>query len=188
MANNKVEFGIQNLHVGTYTVAADGTVTLGTPYHQPGAVSFGPEQDSENTQFYADNIVYWSEYTDGAMEGDLEVAKFDDAFKTQFLGYRLLTNGGLANVKNAVKPATYIAFEVLGDKEARRVIMYNCSMGSINREYNTIEENKEPATEKVSVTCTGDNSTGVMRAVLKPGDAGYDTLFTAPAAPEIATE
>ena len=53
---NKVEFGISNLHVGTYT-DNNGTVTLGTPYAQKGAVSFSPEEQSEATNFYADNIV-----------------------------------------------------------------------------------------------------------------------------------
>ena len=185
---NKVEFGISQLHVGTYTVDDQGNVTLGTPYHQKGAVSFSPEEQSELTNFYADNIVYWSGYSGGSFEGDLEVAMFDDAFKTQFLGYKALTNGGLANVKNPTKPSVYIAFQVEGDDESRRVILYNCSLGGITREYNTIEENKEPATETLGVTCTGDNTTGVTMAVLKPGDAGYDTLFTAPTAPVLADE
>ena len=180
---NKVEFGISELHVGTYTVGEGGTVTLGTPYHQKGAVSFSPEENQEQSSFYADNIVYWSGYSGGTIEGDLEVAMFDDTFKTQFLGYRALTNGGLANVKNAEKPAVYIAFQVEGDAESRRVIMYNCALGAINREYNTIEESKEPTTETLSVTCTGDNSTGVTMAVFKPSDSGYSTLFTAPTAP-----
>ena len=182
---NKVEFGISQLHVGTYT-DADGTVTLGTPYHQKGAVSFSPEEQSEQNNFYADNIIYWSGYSGGSIEGDLEVAMFDDEFKTQFLGYRALTNGGLANVKNAIKPNVYIAFQVEGDAEARRVILYNCTLGAITREYNTIEENKEPATETLGVTCVGDNTTGVTMAVLKPGDTGYADLFTAPTAPAIA--
>ena len=182
---NKVEFGISNLHVGTYTVE-DGTVTLGTPYHQEGAVSFSPETQSEQNTFYADNIAYWSGYSGGEIEGDLEVAMFDDAFKTQFLGYRTLTNGGLASVKNPTKPNVYIAFQVEGDAEARRVILYNCALGEITREYATIEESKEPATETIPVTCTGDNATGVTRAVLKPSDTGYATLFTAPTAPAIA--
>ena len=39
---NKVLFGFSDLYVGTYTVAEDGTVTLGTPYHQAGAVGFSP--------------------------------------------------------------------------------------------------------------------------------------------------
>ena len=185
---NKVEFGISQLHVGTYTVDDDGVVTLGEPYHQKGAVSFSPEEQSELTNFYADNIVYWSGYSGGSFEGDLEVAKFDDNFKTLFLGYKHLTNGGLANVKNANKPKVYIAFQVEGDAESRRVIMYNCSLGAITREFNTIEEEKEPATETLAVTVTGDNYTGVSMASFKPDDAGYDDLFTSPAAPELESE
>ena len=183
---NKVEFGISQLHVGTYTVDDQGVVTLGTPYHQPGAVSFSPEEQSENNTFYADNIAYWSGYSGGTFEGDLEVAKFSDEFKTQFLGYVSLTNGGLANVKNATKPNVYIAFQVEGDAESRRVILYNCSLGVIGREFATIEESKEPATETLGVTCTGDNATGVTMASFKPTDQGYSTLFTAPTAPAIA--
>lgn len=180
---NKVEFGISELHVGSYTVNDQGVVTLGTPYHQPGAVSFSPEEQSENNTFYADNIAYWSGYSGGTFEGDLEVAKFSDEFKTQFLGYRALSNGGLANVKNAQKPNVYIAFQVEGDEESRRVILYNCSLGVIGREFNTIEDTKEPTTETLGVTCTGDNATGVTMASFKPDDAGYATLFTAPTAP-----
>lgn len=188
MAKNKVEFGISNLHFGTYNVSDQGVVTLGTPFHQRGAVSFSPEENSEKNDFYADNIAYWSGYSGGTFDGDLTVAKFDDEFKTAFLGYRELTNGGLANVKNASKPSIYVAFQVEGDEEARRVIMYNGSLGAISREYTTIEETREPVTESIPVTITGDVNTGVTMAVLKPGDAGYDTLFTAPTAPVFADE
>lgn len=183
---NKVEFGISQLHVGTYTVDDQGVASLGVPYHQPGAVAFSPEENSEQNTFYADNIAYWSSYSGGSIEGDLEVAMYDDAFKTQFLGYRALNNGGLANVKNATKPNVYVAFQIEGDDEARRVILYNCTLGAINREYHTIEENKEPVTETLGVTCIGDNLTGVTKAVFKPTDAGYNTLFTAPTAPAFA--
>lgn len=184
---NKVEFGISNLHIGTYT-ESNGTVTLGTPYHQKGAVSFSPEEQSENTNFYADDVIYWSGYSGGTFEGDLEVAMFDDDFKKKFLGYKPLANGGLANVKGATKPSVYIAFEVKGDAEKRRVIMYNCSLGGITREYNTIEEEKEPATETIGVTVAGDNTTGVSMATFKEDDAGYSTLFTTPTAPVLASE
>ena len=190
MANNKVLFGISNLYVGTYTTVtttAGTTVTLGTPYHQAGAVSFSPEVQSEQNIFYADNVAYWSGYSGGTVEGDLEVAMFDDAFKTQFLGYKTLTNGGLALVKNATKPSVYVAFQIEGDAEARRVILYNCTFGDISREYSTIEENKEPQTATIAVTAIGDNVSGVTMATLKPGDSGYSTLFTAPTAPVIST-
>lgn len=185
---NKVEFGISQLHVGTYTVDSNGDATLGSPYHQKGAVSFAPEEQSELNQFFADNIAYWAGYSGGSFEGDLEVAIFDDAFKKQFLGYKELTDGGLAIVKNSTKPNVYIAFQVEGDAESRRVIMYNGQFGAITREFATIEENQEPTTETIAVTITGDPSTGVSMASYKPGDAGYDDLFTSPAAPELESE
>lgn len=183
MAKNKVEFGISNLHVGTYTVADDGTVTMGEPYHQAGAISFAPEQDSNENNAYADNIVYWSEYTEGPFSGDLTTMLFDDDFKTQFLGYVTTNKGGIGQVKNAVKPNVYIAFEIEGDKEKRRAIFYNCSLGAITREYATIEDEKEPANETLPITCVGDNATGLYMESLKPGDTGYATLFTNPTAP-----
>ena len=185
---NKVEFGISQLHVGTYEVDDQGVVTLGTPYHQPGAINFAPEENQELNNFYADNIVYWAGYSGGSFEGDLEVAKFWDDFKTQFLGYKRTVDGGLANVKGAKKPNVYIAFQVEGDAESRRIIMYNCALGAIQREFHTIEENKEPVTETLSVTCTGDNATGVTLASYVPTDEGYDTVFTNPAAPELESE
>lgn len=186
MANsaNKVEFGISDLYVGTYT-DNNGTITLGTPFHQAGAVSFSPEEQAEATNFYADNIIYWAGYSGGSFEGDLEVAKFDDQFKVDFLGYVELTDGGVANVKNATKPNVYIMFEVQGDAEERRVIMYNCQLGGITREYSTIEENKEPVTETLAVTCSGDNTTGISMVSYAKTATGYATLFTNPPVPTL---
>lgn len=181
---NKVEFGISNLYVGTYTVGTTGTATMGTPYHQAGAISFSPEEQSESSNFYADNVIYWSGYTGGTFEGDLEVAKFDDTFKTQFLGYiQKASDGGLAVVKNATKPKVYIAFQVEGDSESRRIIMYNCSLGGITREYATEEESIEPATETIAVTVAGDNKTGISMVSYNQATSGYSTLFTNPPAP-----
>ena len=181
---NKVEFGISNLYVGTYTVGTTGTATMGTPYHQAGAISFSPEEQSESNNFYADNVIYWSGYTGGTFEGDLKVAKFDDTFKTQFLGYiQKASDGGLAVVKNATKPKVYIAFQVEGDSESRRVIMYNCSLGGITRAYATEEESIEPATETIAVTVAGDNKTGISMVSYNQATSGYSTLFTNPPAP-----
>lgn len=179
---NKVEFGISDLYVGTYT-DTNGTITLGSPYHQKGAVSLSLEEDSEETKFYADNITYWADSTGGTFSGDLEVAKFDDTFKTQFLGYVTLADGGIATLKNATKPATYVMFQIEGDTEKRRVILYNCRLSGLNREYSTIEETKEPATETLSVTVLGDDTTGASMASYAEGATGYATLFTNPPVP-----
>lgn len=182
---NKVEFGISNLYVGTYTEDGSGTVTLGTAYHQHGAVSFSPEESSERSVFYADNIEYYVTYTGGTFEGDLEVALFDDDFKTQFLGYIEKTDGGIGIVKNSTKPKVYIMFQVEGDDKARRVIFYNCTLGAITREYATIEETAEPTTETLSVSVSGCNANGLSKVTYEQGATGYDTLFSNPPVPSL---
>lgn len=185
--SNKVLMGFSDLYIGTYTVADDGTVTMGSPYHQKGAVGFSPEENSDKSDFYADNIAYYTSYSSGKYEGDLTVAKFDDAFKKNFLGYVELDDGGLAQLKTAVKPNVYVAFEVQGDKQARRVIFYNGSLGAITREFATIEDTKEPTTESIATTFVGDNATGITMVTYNVGDSGYDSLFTSPPAPALPT-
>lgn len=183
--SNKVLMGFSDLYIGTYTVDEQGDVTMGTPYHQKGAVGFSPEESSDKEDFYADNVVYYTSYTSGQYEGDLEVAKFDDAFKKNFLGYVELDDGGLAQLKGASKPNVYIAFEVQGDVQARRVIFYNGTLGSITREYTTTEDTKTPATETLATTFVGDNKTGITKVTYNKGDTGYDSLFTDPPAPTL---
>lgn len=186
MAENRVLFGFSNLYIGTYTVDSDGDVTLGSPYHQAGAVGFSPEPQSDKNDFYADNIAYFTSFGGGTREGDLEVAKFDDDFKTSFLGYVRTQDGGLAELKNAVKPNIYIMFQLDGDLEEEKIIMYNGALGAITREYSTLEDSITPVTETIPVSFTGDNDTGITVVTYKPDDAGYDTLFTNPPVPELA--
>ena len=181
---NKVLFGFSDLYVGTYTVSG-GTVTLGSPYHQAGAVGFSPEASDDTNVFYADNIEYYTTMGNGSMEGDLEVAMFDDDFKKNFLGYVELDDGGLAQVKNATKPSVYIMFEIQGDDAARRVIIYNGTLGNISRDYATIEETAEPTTETVSTQFVGDNTTGIVMVTYEKGDTGYDSLFSNPPVPAL---
>lgn len=183
--NNKVLMGFSDLYIGTYEATSEGVVTLGAPYHQAGAVGFSPEDSAEKSDFYADNVAYFTSYASGTREGDLVVAMFDDAFKEQFLNYVRLDDGGLAQIKNARAKNVYVAFEIQGDIEPVRVIMYNGSLGSINREYNTLEDTKTPVTESIATTFVGDNKTGITTVTYQKGDAGFDTLFTNPPVPAL---
>lgn len=182
---NKVEFGLSNLYFGTYTMDEYGDPVMGTPYHQAGAVSLTLDAESDSNDFYADNVKYWSGYSDNGFTGSIEVAKYDTDFKTSFMGYVQLDDGGVAQVKGATLPNTYVMFQTEGDVEARRVILYNVSLGAISREFSTIEDTKEPVTESLDITVTGDNATGIVMASYRYQDAGYATLFTNPPAPEL---
>lgn len=180
---NKVIFGVSNLHVGLYNVSTTGTVTLGTPYALPGTVNISIEPDSEETKFYADNVVYWSSYSDNGLTGEIENAFFTDDFKTKFMNYKSLSNGGVAQIKGMQNKPVYFAFQAEGDKEARRGIFYNVTLGQITREYSTTEDTTEPATATLPFTVNGDNATGVTRAAFTEGATAYSTLFTSPPVP-----
>ena len=192
MANNdtnRVLFGFSELYIGTYEVDPDTkAVTMGTPYHQEGAVGFSPESQGEQVDFWADDYDYFSDQSVGPRSGDLVVAKFDRAFKKDFLGFKETAGGGLAEVLNPVKPNIYAAFQVKGDAHGMRVIMYNGTLGNPEREYNTMEGSRTPVTESCPAKFVGDQESGIIVATYFEGDAGYDTLFTNPPAPELASE
>lgn len=182
---NKVVFGVSNLHVGLYTVGSTGTVTLGTPIHVPGTVNISLEPESDENKFYADNIAYYSTYSDNGLTGEIENALFDDTFKTTFMNYIQLDDGGIAQVKGQQNKAVYIMFESDGDAEKRRGILYNCNLGQITREYATVEDSIEPQTATLPFTCVGDNKTGLTRVGYPESVPGYATLFTDPPVPAL---
>lgn len=182
---NKVLFGFKELYFGTFTENADGSVTMGEPYHQRGAVGFSPEEQGSDYIFYADDGPYFSYYTSGTQQGDLVVARFDREFRKQFMKEVELDDGGIAQIKNVVKPSIYLAFETQGNEGPERVIFYNGAMGGISREYATIEDQVEVQTESMPITFTGDNKTGMTKVVYHEGDAGFATLFTNPPAPKL---
>lgn len=183
MAENKVVFGLSNVYFGTYSVTTTGSVTLGTPMHVPGAVNLSLEADTEETVFWADNVKYYVSNADNGFTGEVELAYVPNDFKTQFMNYKTLSDGGLAQIKGVDNKTVYMMFEGSGDAEKRRAILYNISLGPITREYSTTEGSNEPKTATLPITVTGDNATGVTRVVYSPNNTPYTTMFTSPPTP-----
>ena len=182
---DKVRFGISNVHVGLYTVSDQGVVTMGTPVHIPGAVSLSLDPEAEQNVFYADNVAYYTGYSDNGYTGELVMALFPDTFLTTFMNYVELADGGIAEVKGNNKPAVYIAFQCEGDQEGRRGILYNVALGSIQHGHNTTEDSVTPDTETLPITVSGDNKTGIIKTGYPKNATGYATLFTNPPAPAL---
>lgn len=188
MANkNKVEFGLSNVHVGTYEVSAGGVPTLGIPELIPGAVNLTLEEESELYNFFADDVIYYSEYSDSGESGELTMALFPDTFKLKFLPYVQLEDGGVAKIKGEKSKNAYVMFEGKGDAEKRRHIIYNVNFGAIKRERKTIEGTKEVETEVLPITVVGDNNSGIVKVSYSEGDSGYAGLFTTAPVPKLPT-
>ena len=181
---NKVRFGVSHVYIGTYT-DNNGTVTLGEPVAVPGAVRFTMDESAEKEVFWADNVAYYTYFSDEAISAELECALFDDAFKLAFLNYVQLDDGGIAMIKGMDTKKVYMMFQGEGDEESRRGIIYNITPGRINREYSTTEGSKEPQTATLSMNIDGDNNTGITRVGYPKNSSGYSSLFTTPPVPAL---
>lgn len=183
MNKNKVEFGTSNFHIGTYSTE-DGEVKLGKPIRIPGMRALSLESETEDSNFFADDVVYFFDYTDNGLKGNLNMALFPDEFKINFLNYKEMEDGGIAQIKGLQNKSVYFAFEGKGDKEKRRHIFFNGALGAIKREHKTLEKGKEVEEESISLTIVGDNKSGVLKISYSQTDEGYEKVFTNPAIPK----
>lgn len=154
MAENKIKYGLKNVYYAVATIAADGSATYDTPVAFPGAVSLSLSPNGETSPFYADNIAYWVGVSNTGYEGDLEMARVIDSFKTDVLGYKRDNKDVIFEDANAGAIHFALIFQFEGDQKATRHVMYNCTAARPDAAGSTKGESIEPQTETVSITAT----------------------------------
>lgn len=160
MAKNKVKYGLKNAHYAlvTETVGTDGSVTTsyGDVKALAGAVSISLDSNSSKSVFRADNEDYYVSYGEGGYEGDFEVARVNEDFLKDVLGYKEDDNGILVESSDDFKTTQYFAltFEFDGDQKAVKHCLYKCSASRPSIASQTTGENGavEPQTETLTIT------------------------------------
>lgn len=177
---NKVKFGLSNVHIAKIT-EQDGKITYGTPFAMPGAVSLTADPEGDTTPFYADNIKYYIAVANNGYTGDLEIAMTPEEFLTQILGQEKDTNGALIESASDVNARFALMGEIDGDVKKRRFVYFDCTASRPSAEMNTVEESKEPQTDKISITMAARSTDNAIKAVIEPNETNqsvYDTFFT----------
>ena len=173
---NKVKYGLKNVHYAVIT-ENNGEITYKTPKSIPGAVNLTLSPRGERTDFYADDMLYYTSATNDGYEGDLEVALFPDEFKKDVLGFKEDDNGVLFEDANAVPKQFALLFEFTGDKNAIRHVLYNVTASRPSLGGTTKGASIEVQTETMNITAAPALDTGLVKAKVEPGQAQYNTWY-----------
>lgn len=145
---NKVNFGLKNVHYSpiTETITDEGTtITYDKPIRIPGAVSLALTPRGELTEFYADNMLYYSASTNDGYDGTLSIANIPEQFAIDALGEEKDEDDGVLTEKADAKQKQFaLMFEFEGDVKATRHVLYQCSANRPTISGETTTNTKEP--------------------------------------------
>ena len=149
---NKVKFGFKNCYYATISEDAQGVIAYGTPKPLKGAVSMSLSASGDNTEFYADDSLYWSDENNNGYEGTLELALIPLDFAKDCLGYVEDKNKVVSeNSTRATSPFALLC-EFTADNGAIKYAFYNCNATRPDIAGTTKGENVEPQTETLNIT------------------------------------
>ena len=164
---NKIKYGLKNVYYAVATIASNGSATYDTPVAIPGAVSLSLAPQGENTNFYADNVVYWVGNGNTGYQGDLEIARIPDSFKEDVLGMVKDAKDVLVEDMNAAIVHFALLFQFEGDDKATKHVMYNCTCSRATEAGSTKNESIEPQTETLTITATSVYNSSLQTDVIK---------------------
>lgn len=173
---NKVRFGLSNVHIFPIQKEEADKLTYGEVFKLPGAVSLSLDPSGDSNPFYADDVIYYNEFTNNGYEGELEIATLNEDFETKVLGYTKDKNGAIVENVNARANNFAMAFEFNGDKNKVRHVLYKVSASRPKLESNTKEEKTKIGTDKIKFSAIPD-PTGRIKAKVMKGSESYENFY-----------
>ncbi len=178
--NNKVKFGLCNVHIAPITEVTGEKITYGTPFAIPGAVNLTLDPEGENADFNADNIRYFSSSANNGYSGSLEMALITDKFRTEVLGETTDEKGAMFEGSDDIVKDFALGFQIDGDQSNRKYWFYNVSAQRPSTTGSTTEGTKEPSTDTLNITASPRATDKKVRVYLEPNDENtteYDEFF-----------
>lgn len=153
-AENKVEFGLSNVHYATYTMT-DGEPVFATPIPIPGAVTLTGDPLGESTPFYADNMIYYVAKSNQGYDATLSIATIPQQFAIDALGEEFDEVDGVINeVADSQGKPFALLFQFEGDVKATRHVLYNCTANRPSINGNTKTDSTEITPNELTLTAS----------------------------------
>lgn len=193
MSQNKVTFGLEQVHIAFFDDEATEQPAWGAPIAIPGAVRWTPTAVGEASTFYADNTAYFSITANNGYTGELELANVPDEVLAEMLGWEIDDSGMIVEVSDAIPKHFALLGQVQGDKRSRRFVYYDCVASRPAKERTTKNESITPATDVLSLTISPIK---IDERMIVKGDlelsetnkAVYDAFFNEVYTPTFGTE
>jgi len=182
MADNKVVFGLRNAHYAIITEGEDGAITYGAPVPLKGAVEISLDPRGETTDFYADDILYYTTVSNQGYETSLTVANIPQEFRTDVLGETLEGTDNVLTENTSTKSKKIaFMFEFDGDIKAVRHCLYYCTVTRPSLTSATKTESAEPQTQELSLISAPRPEDGVVKRSTTPEtpDLVYNAWYNA---------
>lgn len=181
---NKVTFGLKNVHYATFTDNGDGTITYDTPVRIPGAVELSLEPRGEMTEFYADDVLYYSASNNQGYDGTLSIATIPEQFAIDCLGEEKDDTDMVLTEKVTAKGKPFaLLFEFDGDEKAVRHVLYNCTANRPTVGSATKTDTVEPQPNELTFVASPRSTDGAVKTKTTEDtpsgvyDAWYDAVY-----------
>ena len=168
MSENKITFGIKNTHYSKITFNPDGSINYGPVKALPGATEISLDAKGDMTEFYADDMLYYSASNNQGYEGKLSLANITEDFALDILGEEKDTDDAVITEKATSIGSNFaLLFEFAGDVKAIRHVMYYCSASRPSIASSTKSDKSDPNTSELDFTASA-----------RPGDYKVKTKTT----------
>lgn len=157
MAENKVMYGLKNVHYAklTETVGEGGVVTTsyGSPKAWPGAVNISLDPSGDPIFFAADNSAYYTIANNRGYEGDYECARIPDDVRVDIVGNHVDDNGMVVETDKDELDYFALLFEIDGDQKPNKYVFYKVALAkrpSVSSQTTDPNNDLEVGTEAVT--------------------------------------
>lgn len=189
--NEKITYGIKNVHYAQKTEAPDGSPIFGAVKAWQGADELALPPVGDPIVIHADDVEYYRLPVNQGYEGNINVRQIPEDFKINCLGEYKDANGVLIE-KDGIKPDN---FALLGEftiadesaVSAKRFALYDCSAGRPDLSGQTKGDTVDPKLFSVPITARPTKTDGIIKATIKKSDnqelfeSWFDSVYYEPA-------
>lgn len=151
MTENKVTYGLKNAHYSKITISEDGSINYSKPVPLPGSTELTLDARGDLTEFYADDMLYYSADNNQGYDGKLTLANMPESFAIDILGEEKDEDDGVVTEKADAKGSYFaLMFEFDGDIKKIRHVHYYCKASRPSGGSTTKTDSVEPNTIELS--------------------------------------